>query len=463
MKKINILGLKIVALLVILFLSVTCDDMNDIQSKFTEIKEKTYLGKVDSIKSFPGYGRAKLTWYIGSDPEIEKTIIYWNMRNDSIIKDFVRHKPGLQRDSIILENLPEGSFLLEFRNVNSEGKTSLYSSTTVRVWGKDFAQGLSSRNIKSHEFDHDFSSLKLTLSDSYAGDSVVYSEIKFTDLEGLEKNIRIDRNTNSLVLTNFPDGEELNFRTVFFLPQGVDTVYGDYEIFKSPKVVFERGEKVTIGEGLESKYFNRNEDKLYEWKSNGNVTIYENIDGTFVQTENIPDLVPRSTYREFFFYDDDRFIAINTAGVVTMQTIVNGQFSRIGVANFGLGFLFPTFVPAKGFFYSIDKGELKTWFANNDATWGIPNGTTVETGFTHPVYALFKYKTLIWVDDAGSLWYAPISTTGYLKSKNKIGSGWNRFKKLVAVGDILLAMDASGDLWKFNFDTKHYWVVDKPL
>ena len=134
MKITNKIVLGVLSLLAILIFAISCNDMNDIQSKFAELDEKVYLGKVDSLKAYPGFGRAKITWYIGTDPKIEKTVIYWNSRKDSIVVDLVRHSPGLHRDSIIVEGLPEGSTLYEFRNINSFGETSLYTQRNVRKY-----------------------------------------------------------------------------------------------------------------------------------------------------------------------------------------------------------------------------------------------------------------------------------------------------------------------------------------
>src|SRR5690554_5430897 len=111
MKHMNKLIKIIFSLLAGIIIVTSCDDMNDIQSQFADREEQVYLGKVDSIKFFPGFGRVKLTWYVSSDPKIEKTIIYWNMRNDSIVKEFNRNTPGVQKDSITFESLPEGSTL----------------------------------------------------------------------------------------------------------------------------------------------------------------------------------------------------------------------------------------------------------------------------------------------------------------------------------------------------------------
>ena len=273
MKITNKIAIGIFSLLAGFFFTISCNDMNDIQSKFADLAEETYLGKVDSIRSFPGYGRAKITWYIGSDPKIEQTVIYWNMRKDSIVKDFVRTQPGVQKDSILVENLPEGTRQYEFRNINKLGQTSLYSKASVTAWGENLVKKLSPRIVKAQEFDYATSKFKLVLSDTFKGDSIIYSIMHFTDKQGVKKSIRIPRDTTMLVLDDFPDGGEIQFGTVFFLPQGIDTIHSAYQTIKAPKVIFETGEKLSIGGGLASKYFDRDGESLYEWNSAGDVKV----------------------------------------------------------------------------------------------------------------------------------------------------------------------------------------------
>ena len=79
--------------------------------------------------------RAKITWYITADPKIEQTVIYWNERTDSLVKNVSRTSSGVMKDSIIIENLPEGSTLFEFRNMNSKGEYSLYTPVSyTHLW-----------------------------------------------------------------------------------------------------------------------------------------------------------------------------------------------------------------------------------------------------------------------------------------------------------------------------------------
>ena len=164
MKKRNTSVAIILSLWAASFFIISCDSMNDIQEKFAEKEEQVYLGKVDSIKSFPGFHRAKITWYVGADPRIERTVIYWNMRNDSLVHEFNRTKLGIQKDSVIIENLPEGTTLFEFRNTNNKEESSLYSSAAITIWGENFADELNARRLVSHEFDYEQSRYILNFS-----------------------------------------------------------------------------------------------------------------------------------------------------------------------------------------------------------------------------------------------------------------------------------------------------------
>lgn len=456
---------SLVSLLALLACIISCDDMNEIQKEFADREEQVYLGKVDTIRSVPGFGKVKLTWYLGSDPKIEQTIIYWNERQDSIVKNVNRTSSNLMRDSIIIENLPEGSTLFEFRNVNSRGESSLFTSATATVWGKTFAEGLRVRRITKKVFNYEQSEYLLTLSASPTTDSVVYSQIIYTDNKGAEKSIRIEKESNEVMLPNFSDGAKFQFRNIFFLPQGMDTVYARYEEYTAPKAVFENGKKLSFPGNPESRFSEHTQTTLYEWNLQGDVILYQlNADGSFTQIESHSGLVPRSTYRDFFFYDDDKFIGVGVNNQIFMCQIENFEllFVKSGANNFfGTGFTFPVFIPARGFFYVISAtGAMNAWYVNNKAVLGSPTNTAVATNFLYDPVVLFDSKYIVAVDEEGYLWSIPISTVGVHRGMNKIGSGWDKFVKLIAVGQKLIGVDANGEFYEFDFNaTDNYWVI----
>jgi|ADurb_H2B_02_Slu_FD_contig_21_1723561_length_1591_multi_7_in_0_out_0_1 hypothetical protein len=462
------LTLTILALIMLIGVFPSCDDMNDIQSEYADQEERIYLGKVDSLKAFPGFGRAKITWYITADPKIEQTVIYWNERSDSLVKNVSRISSGVMKDSIIIENLPEGSTSFEFRNKNSKGEYSLYSSVTATSWGGDFAKGLRARRLKSTIFNYHESEFDLEFTPTAVGDSVVYSQVLYTDNQGVEKLIRIEREVNDTVLTNFADGGEFRFRNIFFLPQGMDTVYSDYQIVKAPKAVFDNGKKINFPGSPLSRYSAAYGKQLYEWTRTGDLILYEIGDGgSFSVLETYAGLVPRETYRDFFFYDDGKFIGIGTNNQSFMLEIENYQLVFVKATpsssnNFGSGFTQSFFIPARGFMYTIQaSGLMHSWFANNNATWGSPMSIKVADVFAYKTAALFNYNTLIAIDNEGYLWSIPISTTGLFRGLSKIGSGWDRFLGIMTLGNKLYALDGNGDYYEFDFNaTDYYWVLN---
>lgn len=483
MKKIHNLFPIALSLLAFVFLILpSCDKMNDIQQKYAQREEQVYLGKVDSLKYFSGFGGVKLTWYISSDPRIDRTIIYWNMRHDSIVKKFDRTGPGIQKDSITIRNLPEGSDFFEFRNVDDEGESSLYSSSTITVWGPKFASSLLARRLTEFDFNYSQSLYNLALTPVSQGDSVAYSQIVYTNKNGEEKTVRIDRDVDNVALADFPDGGEFRFRTVFFPPQGIDTVYNEYTTFKAPQAVSDRGTKISFAGNMDSKYFAGKGDNLYEWNANGDLILYTlSVGGSLTQTETFPSILPLSDYFNFFYYGDDRFIGVSPYdddndmhNDLTMYQIVDGNLEPIenpdGETVFGTWFDGVKIIPVieNGYFYTIednDQGQMKTWFAHDDATWGTPNGNQVGTGFAiydpNPI-VVFNRKTILGVDADGYLWSTPISVNGVPGSKTQIGAGWNRFKRIVSIGTTLLCMEDNGDFYVFeNFNTTDkYWIVN---
>jgi hypothetical protein len=125
---------------------ISCDDMNSIHQKYLDQPEKIYLGRTDSLKALPGKNRIKLVWYISADPKIQETVIYWNQRKDSIIKPFVRKVPGVQKDSLIINNL-SGTYTFELYNRNDYGDKSLMATVSGTAYGDDYINSLKNRSI----------------------------------------------------------------------------------------------------------------------------------------------------------------------------------------------------------------------------------------------------------------------------------------------------------------------------
>lgn len=129
------------------FLFPGCSDMNDIHQHYIDREKALYLGMTDSLVALSGEGRVKLKWYVNADPKIEQTVIYWNMRQDSVVKTFVRVEKGIQADSIIIDDLPEGTYSFELFNKNARGDRSLYSTVQAISYGENYRATLKNRTV----------------------------------------------------------------------------------------------------------------------------------------------------------------------------------------------------------------------------------------------------------------------------------------------------------------------------
>ncbi len=143
MKKIIIL---LVWLLSIAAIIVSCDDMNSIHQKYIDDGERIYLSQTDSLKAYPGVGRVKLVWNVSADPQLETTVIFWNMRKDSIERSFTRTQEWMQKDSVIIP-LPEGTYNFELVNKNQLGGRSMTAVVQGKSYGERFASDLKARSI----------------------------------------------------------------------------------------------------------------------------------------------------------------------------------------------------------------------------------------------------------------------------------------------------------------------------
>lgn len=191
--------------------ATACGDMDSIHEQYSGRPEKIYIGRVDSLKAHGGLKRTMLSWYMNSDPKIDSTVIYWNFRQDSVVKRFVRTTPGSQKDSVFIEGLPEGNFNFEVYNRNVEGLYSMIQTVSGHVYGDAYRNALRERAI---------SSVTLTPNEAAQSNSIrivwgdadllnVYSEIVYTKKStGERETVHVTSKkdpSNQALVTEFDD------------------------------------------------------------------------------------------------------------------------------------------------------------------------------------------------------------------------------------------------------------------
>ena len=212
--------------------ATACGDMDSIHEQYSGRPEKIYIGRVDSLKAHGGLNRTMLSWYMNSDPKIDSTVIYWNFRQDSLVKPFVRTTPGMQKDSVFIEGLGEGNFNFEVYNRNVEGLYSMIQTVSGHVYGDAYINGLRQRAISSvavpPNAETQSNSIEIVWGDADMLNA--YSEIVYTEKStGKRETIHVTSEkdpANQALVTKFDDvgnvlgDESSSFEVVcYYIPE----------------------------------------------------------------------------------------------------------------------------------------------------------------------------------------------------------------------------------------------------
>lgn len=227
---------NIITSILLILLFSACDDMNDIHQDYLDWGESVYLGKPDSLNIYSGLERVKLTWVNNSDPDISETVIYWNMRNDSIVKPFERISSAKQKDSIIIDNLPEGDYNFELKNRNNKGQASLVASVRGSSLGDHYKSGLrpplvSSIKVNDYNTNTKSAIVELNWINSSGSVGVVIRYNKYTSGELVELNL--DPSQTSIILTDvgnrlWNDSDMIYMSSLYAPDQSIDTLASSF-------------------------------------------------------------------------------------------------------------------------------------------------------------------------------------------------------------------------------------------
>lgn len=206
---------------------VSCEGMNDIHQKYYDMGEGIYTGAIDSLYVAYGFEKVAFAWFLNADPRINKTTIYWNLRNDSIEIPVNRTQSGPIAVEYML-TVPEGNYAFEFITRDNQGHSSLAREAAVTILGATYKQGLRNRNITSIE--------KKTNGDMLIKwDAIASREIQYVILSyqasGQPQTLRVENSDNETVLTGVQTGDNISIIT-YYLPQY------SFELFDAPSRSF---------------------------------------------------------------------------------------------------------------------------------------------------------------------------------------------------------------------------------
>lgn len=134
---------KYLCLICFLFSVLACRKMDDYK-KYLGNGEIRYTGKADSLQVHPGRNRVQLSWLLIADPKINRSMIYWNNRHDSLSLPIKRGQ-GVDTIRCFIGNLEERAYTFEVFNYDVDNNISVRTEATGFVYGKLYEDALLSR------------------------------------------------------------------------------------------------------------------------------------------------------------------------------------------------------------------------------------------------------------------------------------------------------------------------------
>jgi hypothetical protein len=234
---------KIIYIIPILLISLySCSDMNDNFQKYLDKGEIIYTGTLDSLKTYGGYKKIQLNWMMNADSRIKEIVILWNQKKDSTILIVDRSavdKVGFYKDSVILNNMNEGSVTFQVYTRDGNGHKSVVKEITGQVYGDTYKSSVGlkiprilysqTQNGKDYVLAFEKSTDELLVT------TYLTYYTKTSDGSLVEKTIEIPNNETSVTLENDSIGTWVKYHGVF-LPgkTALEGFNGKEESFQIP-------------------------------------------------------------------------------------------------------------------------------------------------------------------------------------------------------------------------------------
>ncbi|MFV0591884.1 MAG: DUF4998 domain-containing protein [Draconibacterium sp.] len=221
--------LYIFSILSVVVLFTSCSDMNDIHDMYLENGERLYIGKVDSLKAYPGNERVKLVFW-ASDPRAKTVGFYWYPNNDSMFVD-IEHTSNSDSFEVVIggtgseKSIPEGNYTLKVVTNDNKGHYSVPFEKIMTIYGPKLQSTLTNRIIKSIAFEESEGLLSVFFSGPVS-DKELGVGISYTDKNGILQNLYIPDSSigDQTDIPNVDPSKGVKYQTYFLPdPTAIDT------------------------------------------------------------------------------------------------------------------------------------------------------------------------------------------------------------------------------------------------
>jgi len=203
-----------------LTLLLSCEKMMDVHKEWLEGGEIIYAPKVDSLVFLNGENRVQMQFWLLEAPNVRSVDVFWNADADSMI---IPVSPSTGRDSfaVYIPLTEEKAYTFYVRTTDLFGNHSLRVLASASSYGDDYKATLNSRTVRSAVL----SGTTLTIDWYGALERMVFTEVRYTDVNNKTQTIRTPASGSSTVCPNAKSGATVECRSAFIPENSADTFY----------------------------------------------------------------------------------------------------------------------------------------------------------------------------------------------------------------------------------------------
>jgi hypothetical protein len=217
-----------------------CENMNDKYDRYLQEGETIYIGKVDSVKAFPGDGRIMFRYWL-SDPRAKTLKIYWSNKKDSVAIPVTPHAAKDSFDIILgsQKAVLENNYTFQWVSWDDNGNSSVVFEKNAAVYGTRYKGRLINKIVSSIEISENHLAINWAAPTSSEDIGV---EMSYTDV--FDNSVRrfigngdmvyeviengMPRNRYRLELENADFTKGVKYRTLYLPePAVIDTFYAE--------------------------------------------------------------------------------------------------------------------------------------------------------------------------------------------------------------------------------------------
>ncbi len=239
--------MKNIALLFAIILLGACAKMNDKHDEFLARGETIYIGKVDSVTTFPGRERLLLKYWL-SDPRAKNVTVYWGVNNSK--SKVLKVTPHAATEPLELyfggdEYLTEGNYTFSWISTDDHGNKSMVFEKIASVYGPLYQEKLLNRRATEAKVN-DADNVEITWAGA-TSDEEIGIEMYYTDKSGNAVEVYYPTLSTSQTLTDVDYLKGVTYRTLYIPePTAIDTFYTELTRLDVSKVVnITQGKPVT--------------------------------------------------------------------------------------------------------------------------------------------------------------------------------------------------------------------------